>query len=119
MPARAGVVFIMPLEDAREKHLEECRKLYPYRPVEQEMIDDDIRKKYHLPPVARTAEQGVKDMQARIDLLKGDKVKLLDAMDEATGHRLDDLTKVLNEYNQGIAEAEARLTEYKAQQGLN
>jgi hypothetical protein len=119
MPARAGVVSNMPLDDPREKYLEEFRKQYPLRDAESEMIDDEIRKKHNLPPLARTAKQGVKDMQARIEMVKGDKAKLLDAMDGATGHRLADLTKVLNEYNQEIAEAEARLTEYKAQQGLN
>jgi hypothetical protein len=105
--------------DAREKHMAKCRKLYPYRPVEQELLEDEARKKNGLPPSPRTAEQGVKDMQARIEMLKGDKAEILDAMDEASGFHLDDLTKILNEHNQWIAEAEARLTEYKAQRGLN
>ena len=105
--------------DAREKHMAKCRKLYPFRPVEQELIDDEIRKKYHLPPAARTAEQGVKDMEARIAMLKGDKAQTLDAMEDATGDHLAALTDALNDLNRDIPEAEARLTEYKAQQGLN
>ena|ERR1035441_8497005 len=117
MPARAGLLS-RPM-DAREKHMAECRKLYPFRPVEQEMIDEQVRKKCNLPPVVKTAEQGVKDMQARIDMLKGDKANTLNAMDDATGHRLADLSKVLSDLNRDIAEAETRLTEYKAQQGLN
>jgi hypothetical protein len=105
--------------DAREKHMAKCRKLYPFRPVEQELIEDEIRKKNGLPPAARTAEQGVKDMLARIEMLKGDKAQTIEAMDEATGDHLAALTDALNDLNRDIAEAEARLTEYKAQQGLN
>ena len=109
----------MPLEDPREKHLRECREKYPYRPAEADLIDEQVRKKCNLPPNVKTADQGVLDMQARIDMLKGDKAKTLNAMDGADGHRLASLTGDLNELNQEIAEAETRLTEYKAQQGLN
>ena len=123
MPARAGLPSAMPTEDPRKNHIRECQEKYPLRPAEEEMILEavalDLHKKFGQPLPTKTADQGVKDMQARIAMLKGDKAKTLDAMDGADGHRLAELTKVLNEYNQEIAEAETRLTEYKAQQGLN
>jgi hypothetical protein len=106
-------------DDPLEKHLQECQEKFPLRPAEAEMIGEEALKKCNLPVPQKTADQGVKDMQARIDMLKGDKAETLDAMDDAAGHHLEQLTKNLNEINREIAEAEVRLTEYKAQQGLN
>jgi hypothetical protein len=109
----------MPPEDPREKHLRECREKYPYRPAEQDLIDEQARKKCDLPSVVKTADQGVLDMQARIDMLKGDKAKALNALDDAEGPLRTTLLKDLDELNRDLHEAETRLTEYKAQQGLN
>ena len=113
----------MPLDDPREKHIQECLKKYPLRPAMQEMNEEQVQQKlakqFGLPAPIKTADQGVKDMQARIDMLKGDKAKTLDAMDIATDQTLLALTADLNKLNQDLAEAETRLTEYKAQQGVN
>jgi len=106
-------------EDLRERHIRESLEKYPLRPAEAEMLVEEALKQCKQPVPQKTADQGVKDMQARIDMLKGDKAETLDAMDDATGHRLEQLTKILNELNGEIKTAEVRLTEYKAQQGLN
>ena len=118
MRARPGLQSIA-MDDPREKHIQECLKKYPFRPAEQEMIDEQVRKKCKLPPLVKTAKQGVRDMQARIDMLKGDKAKCLNAMDDATGPALGALTADLAQLNRDLAEAETRLAEYKAQQGVN
>ena len=111
------------MEDPREERLRLIREKYPFRPALQEMIDEQVAKKlnekFGIPVPTKTPDQGVKDMQARIEMLKGDKAETLNAMDEATGHQLEQLTKDLNDLNWEIKEAETRLTEYKAQQGLN
>jgi len=106
-------------EDPRERHIRESLEKYPLRPAEQELIEEQVPKDIKLPVPPKTADQGVKDMLARIEMLKGDKAKTLDAMDDATGHLLEQLTKDLNEINRELSEAEVRLTEYQAQQGLN
>jgi hypothetical protein len=107
----------------REEQLRKFQEQFPFRPVEAEMIEEQVAQKmsekFGIPAPRKTADEGVKAMQARIEMLKGDKAETLDAMDNATGHRLEKLTEGLNEINQEIKEAEVRLTEYKAQQGLN
>jgi hypothetical protein len=107
----------------REERLRKFQEKYPLRPAMQEMVEEQVQQKlakqFGLPVPPKTADQGVKDMQARIDMLKGDKVETLNAMDDATGYRLEKLTEGLNEIDREIKEAEVRLTEYKAQQGLN
>jgi hypothetical protein len=111
------------MEDPREERLRKFREQYPLRPAEQEMIEEQVQhtlaNKFGLPVHQKTADEGVKAMQARIEMLKRDKAETLGAMDGATGYRLERLIHDLNEINQEIKEAEVRLTEYKAQQGLN
>ena len=125
---QAGLSYVPMDEDAldkafREERLRKFQEKYPLRPAMQEMVEEQVQQKlakqFGLPVPPKTADQGVKDMQARIDMLKGDKVETLNAMDDATGYRLEKLTEGLNEIDREIKEAEVRLTEYKAQQGLN
>jgi hypothetical protein len=105
--------------DDLETHIEKMLKEFPLRPAEDDISQDAVAAKLGLPRPEKTAEQGIRDMQARIDMLKGDKAQLLNAMDGATGDRFNELTVTLDTFNRDLAEAETRLAEYKAQAGLN
>ena len=132
MTARGPGVSFTPMDDDkeaeldrafREERLRKFREKFPFRPVEQDMIAEQVAKKMHekfgIPVPRKTAEQGIEMMEARIKLLKGDKAETLEAMDDSQGHLLEKLTEGLNEINRELKDAETQLAEYKAQRGLN
>lgn len=106
-------------EAPRERHLRESLEKYPLRPDDADMADEYARAKSGQPQRVRAAVEGLRAMQSRIAMLKADKTKTLEAMDDAGGALLATLTADLNRLNKDLAEAEIRLTEYQAQQGLN
>jgi hypothetical protein len=99
----------------------ELDKRFPLRPAELDMLMDEVHEKVPAlgPRERKTPDEGLAVMQDRVTMLQGDKAKLLDAMDEATGQHLAALTQDLNTLNSELAEAETRLREYQAQAGPN
>jgi flagellar biosynthesis chaperone FliJ len=67
-------------------------------------------------PAQRTPAQGVADMKARIKYFKQLKAKLLDRLEEISPKEkstIKSFEKTLADTNRALAEAEARLKEYK------
>jgi hypothetical protein len=85
-------------------------------PAELEMLNDTAHQAEHGRPMKRPAVQGIADMQARIELLTGQKRRLLDQMAGrmAKDERLSD-EAALADLNKDLREAEDRLREYQVQ----
>lgn len=109
----------------------ELQKKYPFPPEMQELAETMLNGGK---PVARPAALGVEQMQAILNKLREDKVKLLNAIEENDSrdfsHKNDDarydaclaktFEKDLAELNREIADYEKRLQEYETQKkGLN
>jgi hypothetical protein len=89
-------------------------------PSELEMVTDAAHIAEHGHSLKRKASQGVTDMQARIDLLTGQKRLILDQIEEADPQIASSLTQQLNSLNTELREAQDRLAGYQTQlQGLN
>jgi hypothetical protein len=85
-----------------------------------EMVVDSSRRDCGLPPVARSPEQGIADMKARVVLINEDKRNTLNALLDDQHPGRAELLEFLDELNRELAEAQQRLTEYETQaQGKN
>jgi len=82
-------------------------------PAELDMAIDEDNKSQGRGPERRTAEQGIKDMQARITYLK----KAIFKLDELfLGQQLSpEDVLIIHHRKQELAEAEQRLAEYQTQ----
>lgn len=81
--------------------------------AELEMVADEVRKKTGLGPARRSPEQGIADMQTRLELLTAQKSKLLDQLED---HPTDvQLANELSAVNKELLEAKERLAEYQSQ----
>ena len=78
-------------------------------PIELEMAVETANGR----PVARPAQQGIADMSARLKYLTGEKIKVLDLLDD--GAERHELTAELNTLNTELREARDRLKEYELQ----
>ena len=114
MPARPGLPSLDMDEDEldkafREERLRKFQEQFPFRPAKQGMVEEEVarklREQFGIPIPKKTAGQGVSDMQARIEMVKDDKAKTLDPVDEANGHHLDELSDILNRLNKDLARA--------------
>jgi len=95
-------------------------------PAELEIVHDEVHIAEHGRPRKRTPAEGIHDMEARIRLLQQEKQSLLTTIDDNFSRYDNDVTyrtgldNGLAKINESLREAEARLSEYKAQQqGLN
>ncbi|HEV2327631.1 MAG TPA: hypothetical protein VGY56_02455 [Verrucomicrobiae bacterium] len=81
--------------------------------AELEMVVDEALQKTGQPPVNRSPEKGIADMQGRLKLLNEQKAKLLKGMGTLPfdTQRGEELTKIDRE----IREARQRLGEYQTQ----
>ena len=80
-----------------------------------EMVVDDARRATGRPPAARSPEQGIADMKARIVQINLDKQNTLAALDDPPPGQEKALLDDLQVLKRELAEAEQRLTEYAAQ----
>ena len=90
---------------------------YPLDPADLEMIVDGALQDCGKPPLKRTPQEGIADMQARISRLNNQKIQLLNAPDI----RMEEIIlQEVRTLNTELQEARDRLKEYQTQlEGLN
>lgn len=109
-------IMIDPLLDPKEQdRLDREARLaqYPYTPTMEDMVDDEVRAGFGLPPRPRPPLAGIRDMDNRIMELTQDKAKLLCVLDDCDEASRPEFEAALDKLNSELETAKARLIQYK------